>query len=128
MDLIQAWSPYLVVALLLIITRLPYLDLARFLQHQYVTIAWNDIFGTGITASFPPLWSPGAIFIVVSLLTYFMHSMDWDSYKRSWRESGQTLLPASTALVFTVPMVQVFINSSGGAAGLDLGARRSPGT
>ncbi|MCH8175705.1 MAG: L-lactate permease, partial [Proteobacteria bacterium] len=27
--------------------------------------------------------------------------------------------PASTALVFTVPMVQVFINSSGGAAGYE---------
>jgi lactate permease len=119
MHIIRAWAPYLVVAVLLVITRLPALDLARLLQHQLVTISWPNIFDTGITASFQPLWSPAAIFIVVSLVTYFMHSMNGASYRKAWQDSGRTLLPASTALVFTVPMVQVFINSSGGAAGLE---------
>ncbi len=119
MPIVQAWAPYMVVAVLLILTRLPFLDLARFLQHQFVTFSWPNIFDSGITASFQPLWSPGAIFIIVSLLTYFMHNMNATSYKQAWQESGRTLLPASTALVFTVPMVQVFINSSGGAAGLE---------
>jgi lactate permease len=38
-------------------------------------------------------------------------------YKIALSRSLRTLIPASTALVFTVPMVQVFINTSGGAAG-----------
>ena len=119
MPLVRAWSPYLLVALLLVLTRLPWLNMASFLQHQLVTLSWSDIFGTGINASFQPLWSPAAIFILVSLATYYLHGMRADSYRSAWRESGQTLLPASTALVFTVPMVQVFINSGGGTAGFE---------
>ncbi|MCB1669602.1 MAG: L-lactate permease [Gammaproteobacteria bacterium] len=119
MPIVRAWTPYLLVALLLVITRLPWLDMARFLQHQFVTISWSDILGSGINASFQPLWSPAAIFIVVSFATYFLHRMDASAYRQAWRESGATLLPASTALVFTVPMVQVFINSGGGATGYE---------
>ncbi len=117
MSLLRAWSPYMVVAVLLVMTRLPWLDLARFLQHALVTLRWPDIFGTGITASFQPLWSPGSIFIIVSLLTFWLHRMNPASYREAWRVSGRTLLPASVALIFTVPMVQVFINTSGGMAG-----------
>jgi lactate permease len=43
--------------------------------------------------------------------------MDRPSYARAWRDSLGTTVRASVALVFTVPMVQVFINSAGGAAG-----------
>jgi lactate permease len=119
MSIVQAWAPYLIVAVLLVISRLPYLDLARYLRHQFVTISWPDIFGSGITAEFQPLWSPAAIFIIVSMITYFLHRMNGSAYREAWKDSGRTLLPASTALVFTVPMVQVFINSSGGAAGYE---------
>jgi len=119
MPLVKAWAPYLLVALLLVLTRLPWLNMASFLQHPIVTLSWPDIFGSGINASFPPLWSPAAIFIAVSLATYFLHGMDKSRYRAAWRESGATLLPASTALIFTVPMVQVFINSGGGSAGFE---------
>lgn len=119
MNIVRAWSPYLMVALLLILTRLPDLGMPPLLQHAWVTLSWPQIFGTGITASFQPLWSPGSIFVVVSLLTFLTHRMSRESYRHAWRVSGQTLLPASMALVFTVPMVQVFINSGGGAAGFE---------
>ncbi|MEX2131094.1 MAG: L-lactate permease [Pseudohongiellaceae bacterium] len=119
MSLVRAWSPYLIVALLLVLTRLPWMGMARYLQHQWVTLAWRDIFSTGINATFQPLWSPGSIFIIASLATFFLHRMSKTEYRRAWRDSGRTLLPASTALLFTVPMVQVFINTSGGSAGYD---------
>ena len=38
---------------------------------------------------------------------------------KSWSRSARTLVAASAALVFTVPMVQVFIHSTGGAAGFE---------
>ncbi len=118
MSLVQAWSPYLVVAGLLVITRLwlqPILTADIF----PITLRWSEIFGSDITASFQPLWSPGTIFIIVSLITIGLHSMKGGEYKIAFNNSLKTLLPASTALVFTVPMVQVFINSSGGAAGYE---------
>ncbi len=121
MSLLRAWSPYVFVAGLLVITRLPLGDwsLSNFLQAGFVTIRWSEIFGSDITWTFQPLWSPGFIFILVSLITILLHGMNGRSYSAAFSSSLKTLLPASTALVFTVPMVQVFINSSGGAAGYE---------
>jgi lactate permease len=45
--------------------------------------------------------------------------MRFAQYKVALGSSLKTLIPASTALVFTVPMVQVFINTSGGTAGFE---------
>ena len=121
MSIVKAWSPYLFVAGLLIITRLRALDLEQYLRHanQFITWSWEGIFGSDITASFQPLWSPGTIFIIVSLITILLHGLKGSEYKYAFKSSLKTLIPASTALVFTVPMVQVFINSSGGAAGYE---------
>jgi len=121
MDLVKAWSPYLFVAALLVITRLPALDLESILRsaNPFITWRWQEIFGSDITGSFQPLWSPGTIFIIVSLITILIHGLKGSEYKRAFGTSLKTLIPASTALVFTVPMVQVFINSSGGAAGYE---------
>ena len=115
MSMVRAWAPYILIGLLLVLTRLkalPFVDWA-----QSWTLSLKDIFGSGITASFQPLYSPGTIFIVVSLITFFLHGMNRKAYKRAWAQSGKTMIAASTALIFTVPMVQVFLNSSGGAAG-----------
>ena len=125
MNLVKAWLPYLCIVVLLMLTRLlekglGYLDMQSWLRNDHPFITWSyDIFGSGIVASFQPLWSPGTIFIIVSLLTILLHNMRKADYKVAVTSSLRTLLPASTALVFTVPMVQVFINSSGGAAGFE---------
>lgn len=121
LSLVTAWSPYLFVAGLLVLTRLPQMNLEPILRsaNPFITWRWQEIFGSDITASFQPLWSPGTIFIIVSLITILLHSLKVAEYKTAVSNSLKTLLPASTALVFTVPMVQVFINSSGGAAGYE---------
>jgi lactate permease len=116
MSLAKAWSPYLLVVLLLFVTRLKALPFAALLTSRTLTVTWENLFGTGIGAKFQPLYLPGAIFILVSFMTYFLHKIDWASYKRAWGSSLKTGFAASIALVFTVPMVQVFINSDGGAA------------
>jgi lactate permease len=77
----------------------------------------ENIFGTSISRTVQPLFLPGAVFIVVSLIAFVLHGMDLASCGRALRRSAKTLLAASAALVFTVPMVQVFINSGNGAAG-----------
>lgn len=121
MGLIRAWSPYLFVAGLLVLTRLRSVNMEAFLRsdHPLITWSWTEIFGSDISASFQPLWSPGTIFIIVSLITILVHGLKSSDYKIAFTSSLKTLVPASTALVFTVPMVQVFINSSGGAAGYE---------
>lgn len=115
MSMVRAWTPYILVGLFLVLTRLKSLPFLEWIKSWNVTIP--TIFGTDITASFQPLYLPGTIFVVVSLITFVIHQMNGKSYKKAWTHSGKTMIPASAALLFTVPMVQVFLNSGGGAAG-----------
>ncbi|GMV94120.1 MAG: L-lactate permease [Candidatus Hydrogenedentota bacterium] len=115
MSLLRAWVPYILVSVLLLATRMKFLPFAAWLQAT--TVKFESLLGTEISANVPTLYSPGSIFVVVSLITYFLHRMDGPSYARAWRDSARTTIRASVALVFTVPMVQVFINSGDGLAG-----------
>ncbi|MED4462573.1 L-lactate permease [Metabacillus fastidiosus] len=117
MSMIRAWTPYVLVGLFLVLTRLDSLPVEKWFQAWVVEIP--NMFGSEITASFQPLYLPGTIFIIVSILTFFIHGMNVSAYRKVWSQSGKTMLSASTALIFTVPMVQVFINSGGGTAGYD---------
>jgi lactate permease len=116
MGLIRAWLPYGVVALLLLSSRL--VDPFRVFLQGWV-VSWPEIFGTSITASFQPLYLPGTLFIVASLITMALHRIPGDRYVKAWSTSFKASASASVALVFTVPMVQVFLNSGGGGAGYD---------
>lgn len=129
MGLFKAWSPYLIVAGLLVLTRLRELPFVEQVFGEgmrslgVVLRSWAlvlpNLFGSGITARVEPLYLPGSIFILVACITAVLHQMDRRAVGRAWRQSGRMLIGASVALVFTVPMVQVFINSDGGAAGYD---------
>ena len=114
MSLLKAWVPYLLIGVLLFLTRwnkLPFVDWVK-----SWTVQFPNLFGTTITPSFQPLYIPGTIFLVVAAITFFLHRVDWGAWRQAWGSSVKTTFAASTALVFTVPMVQVFINSDGGAA------------
>lgn len=115
--LLQALTPYIIVVILLVITRTvaPVTDLLR---SPALTLSWNNIFDTVVSTSSQPLYLPGFVLLVVSLLTYLLHRMDREpgAYIRAWRQSGKTILAAGAALIFAVPMVQVFIHS--GAASI----------
>ena len=117
MGALKAWTPYVLVALLLVVTRLRWLPFGGWLQSW--TISWPNIFGTAISASVQPLFLPGTVFVAVSLITFLLHRPDPEAYRRSWATSLKISAAAAVALVFTVPMVQLFINSGGGSAGYD---------
>ncbi|MED5417436.1 MAG: L-lactate permease, partial [Verrucomicrobiota bacterium] len=103
------------VGLLLVLTR-TIGDLEAWLKGWHITVH-SPLEGTLGPKRFEFLYLPGAVFILVSVVTFFLHRMDWRSYKRSWSSSFKTTAAASIALVFTVPMVQIFIHSDGGGAG-----------
>ncbi|GMW03289.1 MAG: L-lactate permease [Candidatus Hydrogenedentota bacterium] len=115
LSLFNAWLPYVLVAALLLATRIKALPFGAWLKAPSIKI--ESIFGTGIAASVEPLYLPGTVFVFVSILTIYFHQMDTGTFKTAWTNSAKTMLTASSALVFTVPMVQVFIHSDGGGAG-----------
>lgn len=110
----NAWLPYILVGVLLVLSR-TVVPLSNWLKAQ--KISFNQIFGSDVSASFQPLYAPGAVFILVSLIVFFIHRMSRKDYSIAWQKSFKSSFSASLALVFTVPMVQVFINSQGGGAG-----------
>jgi lactate permease len=112
-----AWLPYALVAALLVATRLEAFPLGALLKQA--TIPFHQILGTTISHDVRPLYLPGTVFIVVSGIAFLVHRMPGGGYARAWAKSVRTVVAASTALVCTVPMVQVFINSGGGADGYD---------
>ena len=125
MSLLRAWMPYVIVALLLLTSRDPFVFLRPVLDPfqqflQSFSLTWPAILGTGIDMNaVPPLYLPGGLFIATSLVTWFIHRIPGPAYKQAWTTSLQVTASASIALVFTVPMVQVFINTMGGAAGFE---------
>ncbi|MCI0512252.1 L-lactate permease, partial [candidate division KSB1 bacterium] len=115
-SLSRAWVPYLLVALLLVLTRLPQLPFGEFLKS--FQIQWRDIFGTGIHGASELFYLPGTLLILVVGATYFIHQMQFSELKLALQESGRILLGAGFVLIFTVPMVRIYINSGVNLAGL----------
>jgi len=113
----RAWMPYVLVGALLVVTRLRTLPVGGWLQSW--TIEMPALLGTEITARVQPLYLPGTIFVVVAAITFLLHRMRAADFRRAAAHSSRVMLGASAALVFTVPMVQVFINSGGGQAGYE---------
>jgi lactate permease len=106
--LLRAWAPYLLAAGLLVLTRVVP-PLTSWLQG--VELRADDLFGTGIGDAVQPLYSPGGVFIAVSLVTCLLHRMRRAQVAAAWRMAGGQLAGAAVALLFAVPLVRVFINS-----------------
>jgi lactate permease len=105
----RAWTPYLLVALILVLTRIPSLGLQGPLSGY--RWSWPNIFGTPITGSLQPLYLPGTVFLLVIFATYLIHGMKGSQIKESWKVAGGQIAGAAIALLFALPLVRVFINS-----------------
>jgi lactate permease len=112
----MAWMPYLLLGVLLVLTRLPSLPLGSWLKAP--SVSWTDILGTGISATTTPLYLPGFILLVVVAMTAWLHRMELRDVTAAVRSSGRVLVGAGVVLVFTVPMVRVYINSDVNGAGI----------
>ncbi|WP_442506105.1 L-lactate permease [Novipirellula sp. SH528] len=122
MGLIAAWSPYVIVAVLLVITRLeslPGMEVSPVEWVKSFTVPLQDIFGTSISEIIRPVYLPGTVFVIASLIAVLFQRVPTRLCAEACNASFRTVLKASVALVFTVPMVQVFINSTNGAAGYE---------
>lgn len=104
-----AWAPYVLVALLLVATRVSP-ELKSLVKSA--SMSFSNLLGeTGVSAGFAPLYLPGGIMAFVVLLTFFLHRMKISELKAAIGESGKTALSAGFVLVFTIPMVRILINS-----------------
>lgn len=117
MSQFKAWFPYILTGILLVLTRIPSLGLKGFLTAQ--TIPFNDILSlnsvlpdfSGVSASIQYLYLPGTPFILVSILTIWLHGMKGDKVRKAWTESFSKLKAPAIALMSAVALVSIFRGS-----------------
>lgn len=114
-----AWTPYIIIALLLILTRLPALPLREMLTT--FVLSWENILGQPqVSYQVEPLYLPGIIpFALVAALTLLLHRISIKQTKGILLQTARQLLPAAVALAFTVGMVRILVHSGVNQAGLD---------
>ena len=91
------------------LTRLRNLPVGGWLQS--LRISWPNILGSEVTGGTTPLYLPGTILVVAAVFAWWLHRMNRDSIVHAVADSSRTLMAAGFVLVFTVPMVRVYINS-----------------
>ncbi|WP_394145165.1 L-lactate permease [Vibrio atypicus] len=116
MSMAMAWFPYVLLAIVLVASRVSS-DFKAMLTG--VSVSFSNILGeTGISAAIQPLYLPGGILVFVALVAALLQSRNAAPLAKAFGESSKTLIGAGFVLVFTIPMVRIFINS--GVNGSDL--------
>ncbi|MDN6320669.1 MAG: L-lactate permease [Marinobacter sp.] len=116
MSSFRAWCPYLLVAVLLVISRV-FPDVTA--AFKSVSVSFSNLLGeAGLGAGIQPLYLPGGILVMVVLATFFIHRMKVKELSEAVKESSGVLLSAGFVLLFTVPMVRILINSGVNAGDL----------
>jgi len=122
-SLLTAWSPYVIIALLLAITRLPWLPFRDWLAHPGVTLGVTGIFGIdGINWSLPILNNPGLFpFIPIALIFLIARKTPGKTISKITIKTLGQLKNAVLALLFGVALVQImrFTNFSAGDGQLE---------
>jgi len=109
MSLFKAWSPYIVVILLLIMTRVvpPIKDFL--LSIDFLSI--KDLLGTSLKSDFAILYSPGTVLLIASIFASLYQTKSISAFKKSVTDSKDVLIGAAMALIPTLILVTVFSNS-----------------
>ncbi|MFQ4140092.1 L-lactate permease [Nodosilinea sp. PGN35] len=116
MTVVKAWLPYVLLGVLLVLSRLTQLPLKGWLQS--IRPSWTGIFGTTIAAASTPFYLPATLFLVVVVITYVLHQMKARDLRRAVGASLPILQKTTLALGSAVLMARVFINSEVNGAGL----------
>lgn len=116
----RAWSPYIVLAALLVTTRVIE-PLKAFLTTPGSTrFVIPNLLGTeGITASLDPFYLPGFLLILSVVFGYGIYRMSGAQILRTWKTAGRQLAGTAVALLFAVPLVRVLLQSGINDSGLD---------
>jgi lactate permease len=119
MSLLKAWSPYLLIAIILVVTRIPAFGLKQLLVDQKLML--DNVAGIdGLNYSLKWAYLPGTIpFVLVALITHFLHKMSRNDVKKAWKLTFKQISGAAIALFAGVGMVQLMLNSGTNGSGMD---------
>lgn len=120
MSLLLAWIPYLLIAIILVLTRIPQIGLKSLLQSEAFTLNVKEILGVeDLNYTLKWAYLPGIFFILAAILTHFIHKMDLSQIKTAWKDTFKQVGGAAIAIIFGISLVQVMRYSNVNSSGMD---------
>jgi lactate permease len=118
MSQVRAWTPYILIGLILVLTRLNNLPFKWWVSAWDISIP-NILGYESVSFSMKPLYLPGTIpFMLVAVLTIFIHNMKAEKVKASWVDSFKRMKNPTIALLFAVALVEIFKQSAHNSLGI----------
>lgn len=113
MSAVIAWIPYVLIALILVGTRLNWFGLKTLLTGNAFKVRISHILGNeNVNWVWNWGWCPGVFpFILVCILTFFIHKMPAAKVKEAFVDTFNQCLGAAIALFFGVSMVYIYRNT-----------------
>ncbi|ELY61198.1 L-lactate permease [Natronolimnohabitans innermongolicus] len=124
MSLLRAWSPYLILVVLLIGTRVIEAVAERLEGDPVVSIEtglgtfsigpvleWSAILGTELGGAISWAYVPGTWLVVSALIAVPLFRMDADEVVGAWRDAGSKIVSPLIALVFVIAMVEIMLET-----------------
>ena len=109
MPLLKAWVPYVLIAAILVITRIPQLGIKGMLTGGApFVVGIQNLFGfENLDWNLKWAYLPGTVFILVALITNLYHGMSVEKVKESWKATFKQVSGAAVALLFGLALVEV---------------------
>ncbi len=112
MSQVRAWMPYVLIGVILVLTRVSFLPLKSLLGG--FTFEIPHILGyESVNYEIAPLYLPGTIpFILVAILTIWIHRMKGEKVKKAWGDALRAMKNPAIAMIFAVALVEIFKQSA----------------
>jgi len=110
LSLLRAWVPYILIGLLLVLTRMRSLPFNGWIKS--VKFTSPELFGTSVVTNFVPLNIPGIMpFLLIALICIPLFNMNRQQVGVAWREALKRIKGPFIALIFAVPLVRIMMQS-----------------
>lgn len=111
MKLWKAWLPYVLVIVLLVASRV--IPPVKEFLNSYLDLSWLGVLGfESVNSSWQLLYSPGTILLVSAIIGGLVQTRGLEVVGKSFLGASKTAFGSALALVPTLIMVQVFVNSN----------------
>lgn len=107
-NMFMAWLPYIIIVILLVITRIPAIGLKDILNQGAFAPKLESIFGVANTSyTFKWLYLPGVYFILVAVIFFFVYRMKKKEIVSTLKDTGKQVLGASITIISGLALVQL---------------------
>ncbi|MDR2142013.1 MAG: L-lactate permease [Deltaproteobacteria bacterium] len=113
MSQFQAWLPYVLIGLILVITRIDKLGIKGWLNTNGVLRFTNILGFSTVKENLSLLYLPGTIpFILVSIITIWLHKIPKEKAIKAWKDTLVKMKAPTISLIASVALVKIFQGSN----------------